>query len=54
MKGNLLLRNLVMAATAMALTITAAAQAGQFKVLNEFKGKFDGSTPVAGLIQDST
>jgi uncharacterized repeat protein (TIGR03803 family) len=54
MKGNQLVRNLVMVATAMTLTITAAAQAGQFKVLHEFKGNFDGSTPVAGLIEDSS
>jgi hypothetical protein len=54
MKGNQLLKNLVIVATAMTLTITAAAQAGQFKVLHEFKGNFDGSTPVAGLIQDSS
>jgi uncharacterized repeat protein (TIGR03803 family) len=54
MKGTQLLRTLVMVATAMTMTLAAAAQAGQFKVLHEFKGKFDGSTPVAGLIQDSS
>jgi hypothetical protein len=53
MKGAQLSRNLVMVATAMTLTITAAAQAGQLRVLHEFRGKFDGAGPVAGLIQDS-
>ncbi len=53
MESGKRLKTLVMVAIAMTLTPGAVAQAGQFKVLHEFRGKFDGVAPVAGLIEDA-
>ena len=58
MKHFQALRNLVMvvittAVIAMTLTVAAAAQARQFKVLHEFRGNFDGTAPTSALIEDS-
>ena len=53
MKTGKRLKTLVMVAMAMTLTMAAAAQAGQFKVLHEFRGNFDGAGPTDALIQDS-